>query len=31
MYDGWMREEDLAGLSPDKLQEIRQIAGMARI
>jgi hypothetical protein len=31
MYDGWIREEDLAGLSPDKLQEIRQIAGMARI
>ena len=32
IYDGWLREEDLAGLSPDKMQEIRQIAEfMARI
>ena len=26
MYEGWIREEDLAGLSGDKLQEIRRTA-----
>ncbi len=28
MYDGWLREEDLVGLSPDKLQEIRKAVEM---
>jgi hypothetical protein len=26
MFDGWVREEDLAGLSEEKLQQIRQTA-----
>lgn len=29
MYDGWLKSEDLAGISDDKLQEIRRIAEFA--
>ncbi len=29
MYDGWLKPEDLAGISDDKLQEIRRVAEFA--